>query len=164
MATVARRPLAPRAFPVQLPVGVSPLRTTKATHVMATIKRPRSPDVFDAPTRTGVSTNKRPKCVTATPEQERKDREKRKAERDAQKEEFRVKYTRAFPSWTFYFDTPDSEKERLAARVEQLDAVSCLVLLCYTNLTSRKACGKVLLERGHALRHESPYTCDGYRF
>jgi hypothetical protein len=65
----------------------------------------------------------------AAREEERKERERRKTEREAQKEEFRIKYTRAFPSWVFYFDLdlldPDSAsaREYLEAKVSQLGGV-----------------------------------------
>jgi len=50
-------------------------------------------------------------------------------ERELQKADFRVKYTRAFPGWVFYFDLdlldPESAALRssLAARVTHLKAV-----------------------------------------
>lgn len=84
-------------------------------------KRPRSPDGRDAQRQ---ADSKRSKCIALSPLEDRKEKEKRKVTRDAANEEFRLKYTKAFPSWTFYFDTPDWEKETLAARVTQLNGVS----------------------------------------
>jgi regulatory subunit for Cdc7p protein kinase len=71
---------------------------------------------------------KKAKCVTAATTtagrvQDAREKERKRAEREAQKEEFRIKYTKAFPSWVFYFDTADRETEELAARVMQLNAV-----------------------------------------
>ena len=59
-------------------------------------------------------------------------------EREAQKEEFRIKYTRAFPSWVFYFDLdlldPDSGsvREYLEAKVCQLGGVRFITSLIGT--------------------------------
>jgi hypothetical protein len=130
MATINRRPpLAPRALSLQIPSVVSPLRRS----VSVASKRPRSPDP------PGETTSKRAKNglpslgILAAHEDERKEKERKKTEREAQKEEFRIKYTRAFPSWVFYFDLdlvdPDSAsaREYLEAKVSQLGGV------CYAN-------------------------------
>ena len=67
--------------------------------------------------------------TTTVPDEERKDKEQKRQTREAAKNEFRVKYTRAFPSWVFYFDLdqldPDAAALRslLASRVTQLGAV-----------------------------------------
>jgi regulatory subunit for Cdc7p protein kinase len=84
-------------------------------------KRPRSPDLER-------STAKRTKAAPQTPVKDREDeRERRKAEREAQKEEFRVKYTRHFPSWTFHFDIDHCGKEGvindLKGKITQLGGV-----------------------------------------
>ena len=53
--------------------------------------------------------------------------EEKKTEREQKEVEFREKYTRAFPTWKFYFDTekPLSVNESsLRARVLSLGAVS----------------------------------------
>jgi regulatory subunit for Cdc7p protein kinase len=47
-------------------------------------------------------------------------RERKIAEKEQQKAEFRNKYRRAFPSWTFYFDADHIEPDRAA--VSSLDA------------------------------------------
>ena len=60
-------------------------------------------------------------------EEARREKERKRAERE---EEFRVKYTRAFPSWTFHFDldamSPDvaTLKDNLERRVKHMGAVS----------------------------------------
>lgn len=128
MATTNRRPpLAPRPLSLQIPSVVSPLKRSAS----GVSKRARSPDLA------GETNSKRVKGSPPSPakstarEDERKERERKKMERDAQKEEFRIKYTRAFPSWVFYFDLdlldPDSAsaKEYLEAKVRQLGGV-CL--------------------------------------
>lgn len=126
MAAINRRPpLVPRALSLQIPAVLSPLKRS----VSGAPKRARSPDT------TGDGHSKRAKGGPPSPgtlaarEEERKERERRKTEREAQKEEFRIKYTRAFPSWVFYFDLdlldPDSAsaREYLEAKVSQLGGV-----------------------------------------
>lgn len=123
MTSVNRRPLAARALSLQIPAVVSPLkRTISGVH-----KRARSPEAITE------ARSKRAKMLSphtvAVREEERKERDRKKIERDAQKEEFRIKYTRAFPSWVFYFDLdnhdPDSgsAKEYLESKVCQLGGV-----------------------------------------
>lgn len=62
-------------------------------------------------------------------EEDAKRREQKRAERDAQKEEFRVKYSRAFPGWTFHIDDdvfgPEESlaKKRIEDRLTKLGAV-----------------------------------------
>ncbi|KAF8629179.1 hypothetical protein AX17_005764 [Amanita inopinata Kibby_2008] len=100
MASPLRRPLAHRA--------------SQLAHV-ASSKRARSPDPEDVTTAL-------PKRVRSTPtvedaaEQDKSSRqaarERRIAEREQQKAEFRDKYRRAFPSWTFYFDLEHIEPDR----------------------------------------------------
>ena len=51
------------------------------------------------------------------------DKNIRKAEREAREAEFRTKYTNAFPSWIFYFDTTDAERNALTPRILSLDGV-----------------------------------------
>lgn len=45
----------------------------------------------------------------------REERERKRAERE---EEFRIKYTRAFPNWVFYFDLDTDDVETAATRKE----------------------------------------------
>lgn len=55
------------------------------------------------------------------------EKDARRAQREAQKEEFRVKYTKAFPGFNFYFDLDDQDpalRNRLEGGVASLGAVS----------------------------------------
>lgn len=133
MATLLnRRPLGTRQHLQQL-IGNSPLKSRTPS---ASSKRPRSPE----PSGDALASQTNPKRVRAThadanggtqPDEERKDKDHKRQAREAAKSEFRVKYTRAFPSWVFYFDLdqldPDTAALRssLASRVTQLGAV-CL--------------------------------------
>ncbi|KAI5121958.1 hypothetical protein M0805_002029 [Coniferiporia weirii] len=115
MAAVFRQPLAPRAMP-QLPMTIAPAASTKAS----VLKRPRSPELHNTATTHDLAVMKRHKTTSAMTK-ENVDKERRRVEREALKEEFRVKYTKAFPSWTFYFDTTDAERDLLVPRVLQLN-------------------------------------------
>lgn len=126
MATINRRPpLAPRALSLQIPPAISPLKRS----VAGPSKRARSPDLAGEATWKRAKNGPPSPGILATREDERKERERRKTEREAQKEEFRIKYTRAFPLWVFYFDLdahdPDSPsaREYLEAKVLQLGGV-----------------------------------------
>ena len=97
MAAANRRPLASRALSLQIPNVISPLKRS----LSGPFKRARSPDT------TVESASKRAKAIPPSHtarDDERKEKERKRTEREAQKEEFRIKYTRAFPSWVFYFD------------------------------------------------------------
>lgn len=126
--TLNRRPLGTRQHLQQL-IGNSPQKSRTPS---ASVKRPRSPE--PAGDASGSQTNsKRVRAALAEPatllDEERKDKEQRRQAREAAKNEFRVKYTRAFPSWVFYFDLdqldPDiaALRNSLASRVTQLGAV-----------------------------------------
>lgn len=125
MATAFRLPLVPCA-----PHQLSPLINKKASGGSA-LKRPRSPEPSVAQLAHDVAKRHRAHAQFTKEQVDLKEKEKRRAEREAQKEEFRAKYTKAFPSWTFYFDTTDAERDALAPRVVQLNGV-CVVL----NITS----------------------------
>lgn len=130
MATALnRRPLGTRQH--QQAIGNSPQKSRTPS---ASAKRPRSPDcvadVFVSQTNPKRVRPALPEPTTTTlADEERKDKEQRRQAREAAKTEFRVKYTRAFPSWVFYFDLdqldPDTATLRnsLASRVVQLGAV-----------------------------------------
>jgi regulatory subunit for Cdc7p protein kinase len=134
MATLTRRPLEGKhSFPQAISTG-PPLVRLSTRSVSSTAKRPRSPDaLLDSQQSLNL---KRPKPVPPSPsvtpalqEEESKLKERKRAERDAQKEEFRIKYTRAFPKFSFYLHWDVSEgdpdaRERLQARINHLDAVS----------------------------------------
>lgn len=125
MAAILRHPLAIRPFSHQ--VSSSSVPTTKPPST----KRSRSPEIV----HDVLQSAKRPRGVdqslaqTQNREESKKDKERRRAERET---EFRVKYTRAFPSWVFYFD-PDAANpetiafcERLTDRVQRMGAVRTL--------------------------------------
>lgn len=138
MATLTRRPLERKRSLPQLTTTGSPLARLSTRSLSSTTKRPRSPDsLLDTPQFLNA---KRPKPVPPPPsvipapqEDEPKFKERKRAEREAQKEEFRTKYTRAFPKFSFYLHWDVSEgdpdaRERLQARINYMDAV-CLDLL-----------------------------------
>ena len=118
MAAVFRQPLAPR--PV---VSTNPQPSLKAPPPFI-LKRPRSPEPV-AIAQNEHATVKRHRTQSANgKENVTGDKKLSKSEREARESEFRLKYTKAFPSWTFYFDTSDAERNDLASRVIQLNGVS----------------------------------------
>lgn len=130
--TLNRRPLGTRQHLQQL-IGNSPQKARTPT---APFKRPRSPEpAGDTPKRVRATPTE--STTTTLPDEERKDKEQRRQAREAAKSEFRIKYTRAFPSWVFYFDLdpldPDAAALRnsLASRVTQLGAVRLYNLLFF---------------------------------
>ncbi|KAH8995611.1 hypothetical protein EDB92DRAFT_1968756 [Lactarius akahatsu] len=135
MATLTRRPLEGnrRSLPQLMSAG-SPLTRLPTRSFSSTVKRPRSPDPLDSQPSLSA---KRPKPVPPSPsltgltpapqEDDSKLKERKRAEREAQKEEFRIKYTRAFPKFSFYLHLDVSEgdldaRERLQARIHHMDA------------------------------------------
>lgn len=129
-----RRVLAPRVQRNTLPIDAS---TPKATRVVPTsTKRPRSPDLLGE-MHTHQTTPKRVKATPPSPsrtmkrDDDRKQREQRKVEREAQKTEFRVKYTRAFPSFVFHFDLDTLDPESAATRRNLESKVSSLGAVCF---------------------------------
>jgi regulatory subunit for Cdc7p protein kinase len=143
MATLTRRPLeGKRSLPQLMSTG-SPLSRLSTRSFSSAAKRPRSPDaLLDSQQSLNA---KRPKPVSPSPsiilalqEEEPKLKERRRAEREAQKEEFRAKYSRAFPKFSFYLHWDVSEgdpdaRQRLQGRINYMDAVrlyfSCLMYL-----------------------------------
>jgi regulatory subunit for Cdc7p protein kinase len=132
MATLTRRPLERKRSLPQLMTTGSPLAMLSTRSLSSTTKRPRSPDsLLD----TQQLNAKRPKpvpppssIIPAPQEDEPKLKERKRVEREAQKEEFRIKYTRAFPKFSFYLHWDVSEgdpdaRERLQARINYMDAV-----------------------------------------
>ncbi|KAH8119656.1 Dfp1/Him1, central region-domain-containing protein [Phellopilus nigrolimitatus] len=118
MATTFRLPLAPRTMP-QLSTTTISLASTKVP-AASSLKRSRSPEPRGHSARDFI-TVKRHRTSTATKAENVDGKERRKIERESQREEFRIKYTKAFPSWTFYFDISDAECSALAPRVLQLN-------------------------------------------
>ena len=143
MATLGRRPLAPRSLHVYPPTTLKATRTASGS-----AKRARSPDLVGDNIAIQATPPKRCKATQPSPSQvlnaprEPKEREARKAEREAQKAEFREKYTRAFPGWVFHFDLdvldPESAVTRrtLENQVSLLGAVRFVVSLQDTTLCS----------------------------
>ncbi|KAG6369671.1 Dfp1/Him1, central region-domain-containing protein [Boletus reticuloceps] len=135
MATALnRRPLGARQHLQQL-FGNSPQKSRTPS---APVKRPRSPEpVGDAPKRVRATLGE--PVTTTLPDEERKDKEQRRQAREVSKNEFRVKYTRAFPSWVFYFDLdqldPDiaALRNSLVSRVTQLGLFSNEITHLITN-------------------------------
>jgi regulatory subunit for Cdc7p protein kinase len=133
MATLTRRPLeGKRSLPQVISTG-SPLAHLSIRSFSSTAKRPRSPDaLLDSQQSLNAKRTKpvplSPSVALALQEEESKLKEKKRAEREAQKEEFRLKYTRAFPKFSFYlhWDVSDGDpdaRERLQARINYMDAV-----------------------------------------
>jgi regulatory subunit for Cdc7p protein kinase len=129
MATVMRRqPLTSRTLSLTTPAIVSPLKTFVRT-VSGSTKRPRSPEPD-----INASTNTVKRAKAAAPRSpaiggdERKAKEQKRAERELQRAEFKAKYTKAFPSWSFYFDLDhldgdDSARELLESKISHLGGV-----------------------------------------
>jgi regulatory subunit for Cdc7p protein kinase len=142
MTTLTRRPLeGKRSLPQLMSTG-SPLSRLSSRSLSSTAKRPRSPDaLLDSQQSLNA---KRPKPVSPSPsiipalqEEESKLKERKRAEREAQKEDFRIKYTRAFRKFSFYLHWDVSEgdpdaRERLHARINYMDAVRLYFFLSYT--------------------------------
>ena len=162
MASVMRRPLGSRSLPHHAN-GTSAIDLLKPAKVLSniaiTVKRPRSPDAREDHS---ILAAKRTKCVNGiantvvNAQDDCHEKEKRKASRDAQKEEFRVKYSKAFPSWTFYFDTSDEEKSDLAARVLQLNGVCADHPSGIANMSLIQviACRKILFQRSDTFHQQ----------
>lgn len=142
MATLARNPFATvKPFVNHQSAMVSPWNTS-TRRLSSASKRPHSPDPGETLSLSAKRARAAPEHTRNTREDLRKrdakdmrgetkeEKDRRRAERE---EEFRVKYTRAFPSWTFHFDldTHQSEfisvKSKLEKRVMQLGAVRVLV-------------------------------------
>lgn len=117
MATLNRRPLTHRSL--QHPPPFSPLKSARA---FSASKRPRSPDPSLDPSISQQS-SKRIKAIAPSPAIVRdKTRERKHTEREQQKAEFKDKYTRAFPTFTFYFEE-DVALDTYEDMIEQLGGV-----------------------------------------
>ncbi|KAI6121618.1 Dfp1/Him1, central region-domain-containing protein [Pisolithus sp. B1] len=128
MASHARRPLSARQQ--EVPFGLSQQKLPG--HSSSPVKRPRSPE----PNVDLVLTQANPKrakavnadsATLATPNsKERRDKEQKKLLREATKNEFRIKYTRAFPSFVFYFDLDQLDSQSPAFRSSLMTRVISL--------------------------------------
>lgn len=135
MATLNRRPLVNRS--IQPSLSFSPLKSRS----MSGTKRPRSPDP-QPDTTTSHPIAKRVKAVPPAPIREL-GRERKHLEREQQKAEFRDKYTRAFPGWTFCFDEDNigiGPSESFKTRIRQLGGVrhSSILLFIFVAHTTQK--------------------------
>ena len=111
MATALRRPLTHRPSSIQ--------------------KRSRSPDAEEQTESSSkrVCTTSIVGEIAANEKPSRQGVRRKVAEKEQQKAEFRDKYRRAFPSWTFYFDLDHIEPDRTAvssfeSRIQELGGVS----------------------------------------
>ncbi|OCB88937.1 hypothetical protein A7U60_g3892 [Sanghuangporus baumii] len=118
MAAVFRPPLAPRATS-QNSLATAQQHAAFKSHT-SILKRPRSPEPHNPTAIHEAAPMKRHRTQSAMTK-ENVDKAQRRAEREARENEFRLKYTRAFSSWTFYFDTTDADRDTLAPRVIQLN-------------------------------------------
>ncbi|EJD03451.1 uncharacterized protein FOMMEDRAFT_141037 [Fomitiporia mediterranea MF3/22] len=116
MAAVFRPPLAPRTV-AQVQSNIAQHPSGKSHQ--SVLKRPRSPETHSSVATHEVAPIKRHRTQSATTK-ENVDKQQRKMDRDARETVFREKYTSAFPSWTFYFDITDAERDSFAPRVLQL--------------------------------------------
>ena len=111
-----RRPLASRSL--QSHLNPSPV---KQLRISSTSKRPRSPDHPEP--------HKRVRCATVkstVPATRDLTKEQRIAEREQKEEEFRRKYSRSFPLWTFYLDLDNIDPslvQSFKSRLRHLGAV-----------------------------------------
>ncbi|KAF8504235.1 Dfp1/Him1, central region-domain-containing protein [Hysterangium stoloniferum] len=145
MATSVRRPLSTRQADQSHTVEklLSPFthNTSRQHNGFAMSKRPRSPDGDDTINQTAIK-----KCKTApvllstmstkakiTPNgntldstqdtKDRKDKQRQKELRQHARDEFNYRYTKAFPSFVFFFDERDGGKAQAESRVLALGAV-----------------------------------------
>lgn len=122
MATLNRRHLINRTL--QHPSVFSPLKSTRTA---SGSKRPRSPEPsIDPPTSHPIS--KRVKAVAPSPAATTRDKhkERKQIEREQQKAEFRDKYTRAFPTFKFYFEEGNVGSVALDAYEEMIDQLGAV--------------------------------------
>jgi regulatory subunit for Cdc7p protein kinase len=133
MAAVFRQPLAPRSM-AHIPPTHNPQQPAKA-YPPSLLKRPRSPEPLGISAAHDNAITKRHRTQSANAK-ENVDKQMRKAEREARESDFRAKYTKAFPSWTFFFDTTDAERNALVPRIVQLNGVRRLS----SNHDSRLTC------------------------
>lgn len=142
-AVLSRNPLGTvKPLANHVSATVSPWNTT-ARRLSSTSKRAHSPDPTDGLGQSAKRARPVPESSRAAARDELKRRDAResresKEERDKRRlereEEFRVKYTRAFPNWTFHFDLDTHQpevaviKNKLERRVAQLGAVRSSVL------------------------------------
>lgn len=141
MSTLFRNPLSSRSTTNHLSASSSATWKTNVSK-SSSVKRARSPEpgdslhakrtkaLFESPRLPAASNRDEARRRDGKETKETKeDRDRKRLERE---EEFRVKYTRAFPNWVFYFDLdllePDtaSVRKELERLVMHMGAVSTL--------------------------------------
>lgn len=129
-----------------------PLRQSRS---VSGSKRPRSPDQLLEVV---------PKRLKAAPGAVRekevdKDKARRAAEREQQRLEFREKYSKAFPSWKFYFDLDNIRPENVSAvklaqaKIRQLNGVCVSVILSLSTHPTLPDYRKFLFQQYYTSRH-----------
>ena len=148
MTTIMRHPFTTRHPDPSEKLMAPTTSRAQALQTISSNKRPRSPGVDDTifaakikRAKTGSSqplTTAIPHTINTREIKERKEKLRQKEERQQAKEEFVTKYTKAFPSFVFYFDDRDEGIRQLAeSRVLALGAVcfvsslSCSILLIH---------------------------------
>ena len=121
--TIARNPLATKSYSTQQGTASAP--SLQAARKASSAKRAHSPELL---VENGQGNSSKRAKATPDAAASVQDRKSRRVERE---QEFRDKYSRAFPTWTFYFDvdcvTP-AEKDVLVKRVTNMGAVSSYVV------------------------------------
>ncbi|KIY50186.1 hypothetical protein FISHEDRAFT_7828, partial [Fistulina hepatica ATCC 64428] len=109
-------------LPSRRPLTERPRVPSNARSV--SFKRPRSPEPVAASIKRARSNTISFAAVAREKPAKDAERERRHQEREQQRLEFKEKYTRAFPRWTFYFDPdcPEADYERLSHMVSHLGA------------------------------------------
>jgi len=164
--TLYRRPLAPRALQLQFPSYIPQQKTVRIAPMST--KRPHSPEVNGDSNAIQATPPKRARGIQPSSMQVSRDpreRELRKAQREERKAEFRVKYTRAFPSWVFYFDLDTLDPQSAASRrilenkVSSLGAVSLFVIHIQNDTHCHAADRCFFFQRGDTFNHQptNPY-------
>ncbi|KAI0342039.1 hypothetical protein BDW22DRAFT_1484911 [Trametopsis cervina] len=122
MSTSTRNPLSSRSLTNHTSVSTSSIQS--ALRKSSSAKRARSPDPGEGLVvkRSKALIESSRQAVAARDEIRRKEYKEPKEERDRRRiereEEFRIKYTRAFPNWVFYFDLDADAPETAAVRKE----------------------------------------------
>ncbi|KAI0758334.1 Dfp1/Him1, central region-domain-containing protein [Irpex lacteus] len=124
MSTLFRNPLSSRSTTNHLSASSSATWKTNVSK-SSSVKRARSPEPGDslhAKRTKALFESPRLPAASNRDEVRRRDGKETKEDRDRKRlereEEFRVKYTRAFPNWVFYFDLDLLEPDTASVRKE----------------------------------------------
>ncbi|KAI0087943.1 Dfp1/Him1, central region-domain-containing protein [Irpex rosettiformis] len=125
MSTLSRNPLASRSVSNHVPASssawkdntgrFSSAKRTRSPEPNDTLSAKRSKAFVDGPRSTIVARDEARKREVKEPKETKDERERKRLERE---EDFRVKYSRAFPSWVFYFDLDALESDTPSIRKE----------------------------------------------